>query len=57
MATKPKQEVKKEVKQEVKKETTFDERTAQGKPWLNKDGSQNNGQVVESKPVVEGEDS
>ena len=36
-------------------ETTFDERTAQGQPWRNEDGSENRGDVIESEPVVTGE--
>lgn len=33
---------------------SFEERTAQGQPWRNKDGSENRGVVVEYKPTVEG---
>lgn len=38
-------------------ETTFEERTAQGQPWRNDDGSENRGDVVESAPVVEGSET
>ena len=34
-------------------DTTFDERTPGTPPFVREDGSHNNGDVVESKPVVE----
>ena len=38
-------------------EQSFDERTAQGQPWRNEDGSENRGDVVESEPAIEGADA
>lgn len=37
--------------------TSFDERTAQGQPWRNEDGSENRGEVLVSEPVVEGSET
>jgi hypothetical protein len=58
MAAKPKQEVTltddgREATVVAAPKTTFEERTAQGQPWRNEDGSENRGEVVESEPVVE----
>lgn len=37
---------------------SFDERTGVGTPpWLNEDGTQNRGDVVEAEPTIEGEEA
>ena len=37
-------------------ETSFEERTGAGTPpWMKEDGAQDNGEVVESEPTIEGE--